>query len=166
MKVLFKLLSRAWEYLRQIINKYEVSFAFPLFVWISRLQIIICLSTAAVSQWPRSNQTLSCGWHQVTSWHLAFTMWREKYLAELKRSVMLKNACTDLREEFDEFNTERLAMVGRKFFPKYSDAREFPSKKVKSFSLSVFTAIKCTFRQVTKLMLSRCSTKYFAQLSG
>ena len=66
---------------------------------------------------------------------------------------MLKNACTDLREEFEEFNTERLAMVGRKFFPKYSDAREFPSKKVnKVLVILVYTAIKCLFRQVTKLM--------------
>ena len=63
---------------------------------------------------------------------------------------MLKNACTDLREEFEEFNTERLAMVGRKFFPKYADAREFPSKKVKLLVLFTLEVIKCASRLVIK----------------
>ena len=57
-------------------------------------------------------------------------MWREKYHAELKKSVMLRNACEDLREEFDLLNSERINIANKNFLPKYADARENPSRKV------------------------------------
>ena len=43
---------------------------------------------------------------------------------------MLRNACEDLREEFDLLSTERMNIVNKNFLPKYADARENPSRKV------------------------------------
>ena len=56
----------------------------------------------------------------------------EKYLTELKKTILLKNACLDLREEFDEYQSERLAVICKSYLPKYkSNSREIPSKRVK-----------------------------------
>ena len=65
-------------------------------------------------------------------------MWREKYLAELKKSLMIRNANKDLREEFDEYNSERITAIGKKLLPKYVDAREIPSKRVKIMIMKRF----------------------------
>ena len=43
---------------------------------------------------------------------------------------MLRNACEDLREEFDLLSTERMNIANKNFLPKYADARENPSRKV------------------------------------
>ena len=52
--------------------------------------------------------------------------WQEKYDAELKQTILLKNVCDDLREEFEQYSLERRSSLGTKFI----DAREVPSKKV------------------------------------
>ena len=58
--------------------------------------------------------------------------WSDLYLVELKRTILLKNECLDLREEFDEYQSERLAVICKSYLPKYkSNSREIPSKKVK-----------------------------------
>ena len=57
-------------------------------------------------------------------------MWKDKYLAELKRTIMLQNVCVDLREEFQAYNTMRASTISKKLLPKFADAREIPSKKV------------------------------------
>ena len=49
---------------------------------------------------------------------------------------MLRNACEDLREEFDLLSTERMNIANKNFLPKYADARENPSRKVLIFFLS------------------------------
>ena len=55
----------------------------------------------------------------------------EKYLTELKKTILLKNACLDLREEFDEYQSERLNLICKSYLPKYrSNSREIPSRKV------------------------------------
>ena len=52
--------------------------------------------------------------------------WQEKYAAELKQTILLKNVCSDLREEFEQYSLERRSSLGNNFI----DAREVPSKKV------------------------------------
>ena len=51
---------------------------------------------------------------------------------------MLRNACEDLREEFDLLSTERMNIANKNFLPKYADARENPSRKVLSFFPKIF----------------------------
>ena len=55
----------------------------------------------------------------------------EKFLAELKKTILLKNACLDLREEFDEYQSERLNLICKSSLPKNRNSnREIPSRKV------------------------------------
>ena len=62
---------------------------------------------------------------------------------------MLRNACEDLREEFDLLSTERMNIANKNFLPKYADARENPSRKVLIFFLkcSLFCSLACIFHQ-------------------
>ena len=58
-------------------------------------------------------------------------MWKDKYLTELKRTMMLRNSCVNLREEFEAYNAVRASSISKKLLPpKFADARETPSKKV------------------------------------
>ena len=36
--------------------------------------------------------------------------WSDKYLLELKKTILMKNECLELREEFDAYQSERLAL--------------------------------------------------------
>ena len=55
----------------------------------------------------------------------------EKYLTELKKTILLKNACLDLREEFDEYQSERLNLICKSYLPKCrNNSRDIPSRKV------------------------------------
>ena len=61
--------------------------------------------------------------------------WSDKYLAELKKTILLKNNCLELREEFDEYQSERLAIICKKYLPKYrNNSRDIPSKKVSALT--------------------------------
>merc|ERR1712150_182970 len=54
----------------------------------------------------------------------------EKYLTELKKTILLKNACLDLREEFDEYQSERLNLICKSYLPKCrNNSRDIPSRK-------------------------------------
>merc|ERR1712110_102911 len=54
----------------------------------------------------------------------------EKDLTELKKTILLKNACLDLREEFDEYQSERLNLICKSSLPKTrNNNREIPSRK-------------------------------------
>ena len=75
--------------------------------------------------------------------------WGDKYLLELKKTILLKNECLDLREEFDGCHSERIAVICKSYLPKYrNNCREIPSKKVNftspMFKLSIIIA-KNTF---------------------
>ena len=55
----------------------------------------------------------------------------EKYITELKKTILLKNACLDLREEFDEYQAERLNLICKSYLPKNrNNSRDIPSRKV------------------------------------
>ena len=57
--------------------------------------------------------------------------WSDKYLLELKKTILMKNECLELREEFDAYQSERLALIWKSYLPKYkTNSREIPSKKV------------------------------------
>ena len=79
---------------------------------------------------------------------------------------MLKNACEDLREEFDLLNSERMNIANKNFLPKYADARENPSRKVLLHFSRGSLCVITSFREATKLAPSRCSMKYSSRLSG
>ena len=53
-------------------------------------------------------------------------VWQEKYAAELKKTLLLQNVCSDLREEFEQYSMDRRSSCGSNFI----NAREVPSKKV------------------------------------
>ena len=73
--------------------------------------------------------------------------------------MMLRNACEDLRDEFDLLSTERMNIANRNFLPKYADARENPSRKVFSFFsknfIILFISIYCSEVFLGKLQNKR-----------
>ena len=83
----------------------------------------------------------------------------EKYLTELKKTILLKNACLDLREEFDEYQSERLNLICKSYLPKNrNNSRDIPSRKVgRNSYINLYLGKKDTlclfYRPAIKLML-------------